>query len=515
MSEDDHSESPTSTGPIASGSNFRKGYTPTLKPGEQLLPPSEQEKLLKRRARDHDRYWRAKEQKEAAAHRASPNNDMDIDMITHDDQTAAQDIPEAGDANDYSSSAESEDEDEKLHCICQTRYEGERIMICCDRCDGWYHPECLKMKETQVKLVDMFICPKCAKTTSDRTTFKVACIRNACSEPANPPLSRYCSERCGVLVALSKIAKTKYGNAKTGADIDKLMSRQVKAAHKREGMVVWQEPAALASPGENHIADIWFQRLSWGDTGTDRAQSPSDSTEDTTLTATSTREEEDLYHLKRDLAALLHRKSKHSAALDLVMARHKLLQLAEDRLVSLPSVTVVVEETSAAKRGKSKGAAKSQDQLKTQPRCGYDERLSWDDEAFTEWMISQHGAKILTEEITLDGRIDDENSSQDADNTTDGTDDDNSLAGPTICGLAKRKCKRHSDWSTTRGLDFEAEKEVQTASLSRCSEQESHLREQISEIEATLRARRTAEDARLAMGLAQGAAARRRGGAFT
>lgn len=510
MSADHRAVSPSGSGPVASGS--RSGYTPSLKPGEELLPPSEQEKLLKRRARDYHRYWRIKEQKQAATQIAEDELGDEMDAVLEMSEalgasaSASAPAPATVPADQSPDSSDSEDEDAKLHCLCQTIYDGERFMICCDRCDGWYHPECLKMKAADAKLVDMFICPRCEKTTPDRTTWKTACLRPSCVEPANPPLSRYCSDRCGILVAAGRLAKTKYASGKASAEgIEKLFVRQVKAARKREGMVVWTSSnnTSEATSGDAQTA---FQQLCWNDADADSTSSR--------LTTESSREDEILHHFRRDLEALRGRKSKHSAALDLVMARHKLLQLAEDRLVALPPVAVdAAESASAPKKSKSKGAATKaeSEQTRTQPRCGYDERLSWNDERFTEWMAGEDAVKILNEETPLDGKLqhDDGNDAMDVDADSAET----SSPQPSICGTAKRKCKRHSDWSTTRGMDFEVERDAQTASLSRISEQETNLQTQIAELEATLLAKRTAQDARLALELAQGAAARRRGGA--
>ena len=78
--------------------------------------------------------------------------------------------------------AEEEMED-KLYCVCKTRYDDERIMIACDRCvavnrcvaicsytfglhscDEWYHTSCVNMPDLEVDLVDQFICPVCVES---------------------------------------------------------------------------------------------------------------------------------------------------------------------------------------------------------------------------------------------------------------------------------------------------------------------------------------------------------------
>lgn len=81
--------------------------------------------------------------------------------------------------------------DERLHCICQLRYDPEvgschlfssasvevltdciaskqRLMIACDVCENWYHPDCTGIPDGQMDLVDQFICPLCEKGVSLR-----------------------------------------------------------------------------------------------------------------------------------------------------------------------------------------------------------------------------------------------------------------------------------------------------------------------------------------------------------
>ncbi|KAI8497391.1 Death-inducer obliterator 1 [Branchiostoma belcheri] len=58
-----------------------------------------------------------------------------------------------------------EDEDpDKLYCICRKPH-GKRFMICCDRCEEWYHGDCVGITKKEgirmEKNSEDYVCPKC------------------------------------------------------------------------------------------------------------------------------------------------------------------------------------------------------------------------------------------------------------------------------------------------------------------------------------------------------------------
>ncbi|KAH9937653.1 uncharacterized protein B0H18DRAFT_1081769 [Fomitopsis serialis] len=134
-------------------------------------------------------------------------------------------------------------QDDKLYCICKTQYDEDRAMIACDRCDEWYHTQCVNMPDLEIDLVDQFICPLCVKNNphlSLKTTYKKRCFNGlkhsnpaspgACHRPARGTYSKYCSDECGITYMQFRI------NAWRG-DKDSLWE-SVKEARKREGVVV-------------------------------------------------------------------------------------------------------------------------------------------------------------------------------------------------------------------------------------------------------------------------------------
>ena len=123
-------------------------------------------------------------------------------------QQLTQQQPEAREDEKHPPSSpkyEQEEEDDGVYCICQTRYNADRNMIMCDRCDQWYHNMCMGIKDEETALVDLFICPPCEPSTTQRTTWKEKCRRTSCLQAAQTPLSRYCSERCGILTVSDRM----------------------------------------------------------------------------------------------------------------------------------------------------------------------------------------------------------------------------------------------------------------------------------------------------------------------
>lgn len=362
-------------------------------------------------------------------------------LVDEDEEMAEADSQEDPDSEVEKAQADGQEEEEKLWCICQIRYEPgeEPPMIACDRCDDWYHGQCVGIEDEKIQLVDMFVCPKCELHTPDRTTWKPVCSRLECPQAARVPLSRYCSERCGILSAASRMSQTKYAKP-TAAQIDKLYNKQVQTAQRKEYLVTWNEDEA--------VSKLWLERFDLT-----KAVADHDSTH-----SMPSKEHEEIIDLESEAIALLTRKQQSSAALDLVMARIKLLQLTEDRITLLPPIETP-EESTAKSKSKTKGKKSDESSaIKTQPRCGFDERLAWDDESFVEWMNSDIGSKILREEQDLDGQL-----------VTEDDQEDDSVTGPAICGTSKRKCKRHLDWNVVRSADFDVEKEAQVSLTQRAT----------------------------------------------
>uniref|UniRef100_A0A3Q3J1E8 PHD-type domain-containing protein n=1 Tax=Monopterus albus TaxID=43700 RepID=A0A3Q3J1E8_MONAL len=70
-------------------------------------------------------------------------------------------------ASSSSSSVESDDggyDPNALYCICRQKHN-KRFMICCDRCEEWFHGDCVGITEARGRLMERngedYICPNC------------------------------------------------------------------------------------------------------------------------------------------------------------------------------------------------------------------------------------------------------------------------------------------------------------------------------------------------------------------
>ncbi|PPR06889.1 hypothetical protein CVT24_011579 [Panaeolus cyanescens] len=331
---------------------------------------------------------------------------------------------------------EEEDSDnandqDKLYCVCKTKYDEDRFMIACDKCDEWYHTQCVRMPELEVDLVDQFICPPCIQKHPHlnlRTTYKQRCLNGlrhpdpssskACHKAARGAFSKYCSDDCGVKYMQSLIDNW----SKKGNKTDKLLE-SVKHAEKREGVV--HCVVELDAPGKG-MMDVDVKQEQ-----DDKDTKPVTSTKRQEIVLpTQTKVEREVERLKGLLDDVLKFKEEIQKGMEVVLWREQLLALASKRSIN-------------------------------HDLCGWDQRLCLDDE---EWI--EMGSSVF-----------------EAYDSKKGDDGDVEMDGNEWWCPEDSSCSRHSGWRDVRFKDISKEKDKKENALSKLSARELELRSRILRIQ--------------------------------
>eukprot|EP00475_Leptophrys_vorax_P025791 TRINITY_DN36060_c1_g1_i2.p1 TRINITY_DN36060_c1_g1~~TRINITY_DN36060_c1_g1_i2.p1 ORF type:complete len:203 (-),score=6.84 TRINITY_DN36060_c1_g1_i2:340-948(-) len=53
-----------------------------------------------------------------------------------------------------------------VYCVCEMPYNPDDLMVQCEACKDWFHPNCIHLTPEQVKRMTNFTCEKCATETS-------------------------------------------------------------------------------------------------------------------------------------------------------------------------------------------------------------------------------------------------------------------------------------------------------------------------------------------------------------
>ncbi|KAL2256572.1 hypothetical protein VTK26DRAFT_1467 [Humicola hyalothermophila] len=92
--------------------------------------------------------------------------------------------PGGGAANDADHGGNTSESDNGPYCLCRGP-DDHRFMISCDRCEDWFHGECVGMdKHTGENLVQKYICPNCTDGGRYTTRYKKMCSLSGCQNPA-------------------------------------------------------------------------------------------------------------------------------------------------------------------------------------------------------------------------------------------------------------------------------------------------------------------------------------------
>ncbi|WWC93426.1 hypothetical protein V866_000260 [Kwoniella sp. B9012] len=86
-----------------------------------------------------------------------------------------------------------------IYCVCRKPYneeEDEVMMVGCESCDNWFHPNCVGLTDEMVDALDVYICKSCERSTHQRTIYKQLCKRDGCSKSLAGTSSKFCSSSC-------------------------------------------------------------------------------------------------------------------------------------------------------------------------------------------------------------------------------------------------------------------------------------------------------------------------------
>ncbi|KAI0793467.1 hypothetical protein C8Q75DRAFT_713369 [Abortiporus biennis] len=343
-------------------------------------------------------------------------------------------MPPTGDGDKKVSEEHEEEEeeevDDKLYCICKTSYDEDKVMIACDRCDEWYHTQCVHMPDLEVDLVDQFICPVCIKNNPNlplKTTYKRRCFyglkhprpssAEACHKPARGAFSKYCSDECGIAYMHSRIEAW-------GGDPDALWE-SVKDSSAREAVVVRCLLDSAAPPDTQNI------QMNGG-----VHQHLHLEPNQVIIRPSKTKTQRALERLQRQLDKISGQREEIKKDLEVVFWREKLVELATLRAEGLDE-------------------------------CGWDQRLCFGDEEYAEF-----GQGVL-ESYEEDGHQ--------RDGDTEDAMQVDGVEGEWWC-KGKKKCARHAGWQKLRQVEVESEKEGMDATLARLTARERELRKQMEEV---------------------------------
>ncbi|KAI0094661.1 hypothetical protein BDY19DRAFT_34933 [Irpex rosettiformis] len=336
----------------------------------------------------------------------------------------AHDTDKAGDKKAHDGPEEEPVVDDKLYCICKTKYDEDRVMIACDRCDEWYHTQCVNMPDLEVDLVDQFICPICIANNPHlllKTTYKQRCYSGvnhphpsspaACHKPARGAVSKYCSDDCAVKNMQSKIRR--WGGDKAA------LWEGVKDADKREAVVM----KCLANGELDGQQDNKASK--WNEDG-----SPDSHVQ--VVKPSRTKIQREIDRLNSLLSRVPVRRNALKKEEEILLWREHLVELAIARADMMGE-------------------------------CGWDQRL-----CFGDHEIAEFGSEVL----------------KSYDNFGDqGTPDAMQVDGNEEWWCrGKKKCDRHAGWQKLRQAETELDKEVLNAGLDKITAEERDLRNRIEDI---------------------------------
>ncbi|KAK2809855.1 hypothetical protein FQN50_003496 [Emmonsiellopsis sp. PD_5] len=425
---------------------------------------------------------------------------------------------------------EDDDEDEdpsQVFCICR-KPDNHTWMIGCDGgCEDWFHGKCVKINQEDADLIDKYICPSCEAKHGLHTTWKRMCRLPGCRQPARivgiVP-SKYCSEEHGREFMHQNASIEGPGpasrrppapvfsadNPSRGSSV-MVGRRRQKAVHRSDPDVEMgpnvrgrinandedhddeddtdgDEPEA--ENGANEVLGSRGGVLTKSDlkavvSGVKSAQEfrglgnnilPPPMVENATAPDEAqndnTRQEDGIdfdleahkiqftVNERQHIQNLRNKRTELCSQLDMLRDRDTFLTLVRQRAKTILELLRQADTKSSASTWKD--------------ICGFDSRLSWSDDEFNEWRLSDAGKEALrsgvlegvappTAATAVDQASDTE--MQDA-HEDEGGDKVIDKIARGVC--IKKRCERHKQWVKVQQQDIQNEERVAREELGKC-----------------------------------------------
>ncbi|CAI6096613.1 hypothetical protein V2G26_016522 [Clonostachys chloroleuca] len=268
-------------------------------------------------------------------------------------------VPGASSAAEDNDDGEEDDDDESDHgpyCICRGP-DDHRWMICCEKCEDWFHGECIKLsKEIGESLIERFVCPNCTKEGLS-TIYKKTCALGTCRKAARlwqDETSVFCSNEHAQVWWERLVSRLPKGKAKNGLN-DHLLQDEFMA-------LITSDLSGVDENGLLTLVKMPFQKE------TTKIQDAKGSTPEEDLSEILTQEEKSI----------------------LEEAANTRFHLAEDTLLCHKMLTLI--ELAQERRRKVINAGPFGDDM-----CGYDPRLDTISarDAFAAFVKSSEGEAIF------------------------------------------------------------------------------------------------------------------------
>lgn len=289
-------------------------------------------------------------------------------------------------------------------CICRKGDTG-KWMIACDNCDEWLHGSCVNLTESKAQLLIKYVCPKCTESTQLTSIFKRKCRLPGCDLPIeyekhvkgdiNPkPISKYCSPDHGVqffrdLVKKATTQKEFDQNVLTPAQLAAFVNscKSVKQFHKLGARF----PAANLLPSEQEIEAAFSE--------TDKKL---------------------VNELQQKIDGIQEKLKYNELKMQFITQCKERAKLISEELIKQGLLNGEIEEEPKRPKKKKKQPKSKRD------ICGYNFKLTLGDEEWIDFIDSELGQTMLTQDLRQ---------LEEQDRTF-------------TCLNDKRKCPRHSGWQS-------------------------------------------------------------------